>query len=659
VRKRTVGGLTIWLALTLPAAALGNPTWLAPSDLSQSGEEALFVDAAASASGGATVVWRRSDGTYERVQAATSSLFGGFAPTVDVSPEKVDGEFPQVAEDAAGEATVVWDNVTGSPVVVEAATLVDGLPSAPVEVSTGAYPALYPAIAEDERGDAIVAWQSSDGKNEIIDAAFRPAGGSFGTPVALSQSGENAELPRVAIDAAGDATVVWQRYDGKEELAEAASRLKGAFGPSVALSEAGEGVEQPQVAMNAAGDTTVAWTRSNGTNKIVQAVTRPAGAAAFPSVATSVSAAGEDANYPSVALDAHGDPTLAWSRNAQVQVASGTPAGTFSTPVDIGYPGLFVSVAEDPAGDALVGYFDAFGDDASASFRPAGGLFTAPQQVSPPGRAVDPGPVGADLGMNVALDGQGDGVFGYRYLEGEPLAAATLLDAAGPVLSGLSIPASATAGTPVTFAVSSADRLAAVAATTWSFGDGSSAEGASVAHTFATPGTYTVSVTSTDAEGNATTRSGSIAVLAPSTGPSVLAFDPASLGSSSATANSHGQISLKVLCPAGGAACGGSVTLTLPATASSVAVTARAKSPAVAVTLAAGRASFSAAAGASRSVSIVLPAAVLKLLSKHRTLKLSATIESRGAAGQSATKTATLHVKAYTKLKKKAKQKKK
>jgi len=48
----------------------------------------------------------------------------------------------------------------------------------------------------------------------------------------------------------------------------------------------------------------------------------------------------------------------------------------------------------------------------------------------------------------------------------------------------------------------------------WDFGDGTKAKGASVSHTFAKPGTYTVSLTATDRGGNTSTVSRQIAVLA-------------------------------------------------------------------------------------------------------------------------------------------------
>ena len=254
------------------------------------------------------------------------------------------------------------------------------------------------------------------------------------------------------------------------------------------------------------------------------------------------------------------------------------------------------------------------------------------------------------------MDGDGDGAFGYTIEgSGEGLAEASLLDAVGPTLNNVSIPAAVTAGVPATFSVEPVDRVVPTPSVSWSFGDATSASGDTVTHTFANPGTYSVSVTATVAPGDSATHTGTITVVAPVL-PAVPAFHVATLGSATVAADSHGRVHLKVACPAGGAACAGTVTLTLPATASGLAVAAR--SQGTPVTVAAGDASFSAAAGVSTTVSIALPTPVLQLLKRHHHLTLAVALESHNATGQSVITSGKVLVKAYVKPKK-AKGKKK
>jgi PKD repeat protein len=54
-----------------------------------------------------------------------------------------------------------------------------------------------------------------------------------------------------------------------------------------------------------------------------------------------------------------------------------------------------------------------------------------------------------------------------------------------------------------------------VASYTWSFGDGTTASGPNVGHIYANAGSYPVTLTVTDAVGNATTRTATTAVAAP------------------------------------------------------------------------------------------------------------------------------------------------
>jgi len=85
-------------------------------------------------------------------------------------------------------------------------------------------------------------------------------------------------------------------------------------------------------------------------------------------------------------------------------------------------------------------------------------------------------------------------------------------DAAGPQLRGLSVPGAARAGSPGSFSVAPLDVWSQAASTSWTFGDGASASGESVSHTYAAPGSYPVTVTSTDSLGNSSTENRTVTV---------------------------------------------------------------------------------------------------------------------------------------------------
>ena len=487
----------------------------------------------------------------------------------------------------------------------------------------------------------------------VVQASFRPAGGSFGHAVTISASRASIESPRVAIDDAGDATVVWDRSSGAKELVEAATRsaATGSFSEPVVLSNESEPAIHPFAAMNAEGDTAVTWTAFNGTVELAQVAVQPVGG--MFDKAVGVSSEGANAAFPQVALDGRGDPSVVWTLESGgdliVQYAAGTPSGTFPAAQDLAFLSWAPSIAEDPAGDTVVSYANVLNNSAFAVVRSAAGRFGEPQEVSPAGQIVSPNGESDEQGLNAAMDSNGDGAVGYTIEGGEDLPEVSLLDAGGPTLENASIPATATAGTPVTFSVAPVDQVDPAPGVSWSFGDASTESGNTVTHTFTNPGTYSVSVTATVAPGDSATHTGAITVAAPAA-PAVPAFHPATLSTATVTTDSHGRVHLTVACPPGGAACAGVVTLTLPATASGLAVAAHAQG--TPVTVAAGDAPFSAAAGAVATASIPLPTVVLRLLKRHRHLALTAALESHEASGQSAITSGKVLVKAYVKPRK-------
>lgn len=151
------------------------------------------------------------------------------------------------------------------------------------------------------------------------------------------------------------------------------------------------------------------------------------------------------------------------------------------------------------------------------SFRPTATAAFGPDQV-----VIDPqrAPSLDYVNPAVGIDSQGNGYVAWvrRYTKAdtpggsqETIVGVTGFDPVAPEITGVALPTGVTSGTAAKLSATTSDRLSAVTVK-WDFGDGATATGGSVSHTWAAPGTFTVRVTATDEAGNVTTTTRSLTV---------------------------------------------------------------------------------------------------------------------------------------------------
>lgn len=247
--------------------------------------------------------------------------------------------------------------------------------------------------------------------------------------------------------------------------------------------------------------------------------------------------------------------------------------------------------------------------------------------------------------------------------------ATVVVDAAKPTAQ-FSASASPTAGSPVKFTSTSSDpNKSQLVKYVWRFGDGQeqTTETATVEHTYAAAGKYTVSLQVTDAFGlsGSVSKELTVAEAAPppppppstttnntsnnntsnnttsttSTGGSqTVEHSPeAKLASAALTVNGAGAFAVKIACPAGDARCSGTITLT------TLGAVGAGKKKAV-LTLASGP--FTIAGGASKSFTLRLSAKARALLARSHVLRAKSTIVAHDPSGGSSTTAATVTLKA-------------
>jgi hypothetical protein len=481
---------------------------------------------------------------------------------------RADGSHPQIAMNAAGDAVIVFEGF-GQAIHASFRPADGDFSDLPFGEAVSAEDSFLqpeaPAVAIDPAGDVIVVWQQSGGgAGPLIYAAFKPAGGQFSVPSAISPEGASA--PAVAMGAHGEATVAWLLNDGTNEIVQAATASPGGlFSSPAALSGDGGNAASDQVAMDPQGATVVSWTRTSGSSTELEAAIRSAGSASFPAPdgAGDGSLLGEsepgstdtptEAPVQRVVMDQSGGAVAVWKTTSNaVQEARLAPGGTsFGPAVTLGSTPDRPSIAMNEVGEAVAVWPAALGVEVAAAA--PGGAFKAPEHINPVGETpevarVTVTPTGAadvvwesgnkpsadesfSLDQEGILRAPGGGfenpshVFGYadatfplESLEVAGDSAGDLLGVweqdqtngdeigafaydNGPVLVGVTVPTSGQTGQALSFSMAPPlSTWAPLNSITWTFGDGTTASGLSATHSYTQPGVYQVTATATDTQ---------------------------------------------------------------------------------------------------------------------------------------------------------------
>jgi hypothetical protein len=526
-------------SLILAGAAQAAPTWLSATQLSATGFSAEAPRVSVDARGDAVAVWHRNGIVEVSGRPAGAA---GWQPAQAISLGGATAAAPLVGIDAAGDALVAWRSLANGEESVEESsrTGLSGSWSAPVVIKELGMEELAPpdpdlAVAPD--GAATIVWQ----RQHDVDAASRPAKGGFESPETVSEAAAQDEGPRVALDAGGDATAVFELEAGERVIASS-TRLAGGKWSSPATISEPLNVNVPSVAVNARGDAVAVWEAffeeiGAGTDEEhIQVATRAPGASAWgaPVTLTKTEAGRGEPGNQEVAIDGEGDAVAIWGRmhgaNAEtIEVSQDHALGSgWSAPVAVSGPGKMEEapqIAVNEVGQATIVWAR---QEASGTAIVEASSGSASAVAWQPARTVSASTPGSEAKEpNVAMDAEGDAAAVWAGLDGGfYIAEAAGFDAAGPAIGALSIPSTGSVGQALSFSLSATDVWSALGATTWSFGDGQSASGASVTHAYANAGTYTVAVTSTDVLGNTTSASASVAVVgggaSSKTGPGIL-----------------------------------------------------------------------------------------------------------------------------------------
>jgi hypothetical protein len=432
-------GMFVFLLAVAPAGAAAPATWLAPVKLS--GAEATTPQVAVDAQGDAVSVWERG-GTHVIEASSRLAASPSWLPPVTLSNTKEEASLPQVGIDSHGDAVATWLSSGGGEYSLQA-TVRTGLSGSWQPPTTlkkvGMMEPPGPELAVDPQGDAVVIWANEE---KTIEAASRPAGGSFQTPEALSSTGAAQHPARVVLDGAGNATAVWEDDKSGETLITTARKPTGGkWQTPEAISAPGKNANEPRVAVNARGDAVAVWERPDlGGFEVVEAASNPASGGKWgkPVALTNPAVVVEPANQQ-VAIDGQGDAVVTWSwidaaKHDIVEAAVGkATTSLWQTPTVLSGPGSVVEetpqVGVNEQGDAVIVWERPNGSNEiveAATGLAASGSWQAPVPLSVGGQnASEP---------QVSLDAQGNAVAVWKRFDGTSyVVEAANYEAAGPL----------------------------------------------------------------------------------------------------------------------------------------------------------------------------------------------------------------------------------
>lgn len=225
-----------------------------------------------------------SDGTCEATlaQADPQQECGGLGcsgagtcrawgtPTLVETGDAGDALGPKVAIDADGNAIAVWYQDSGTRTDIWANRYASGVGwgTAATLESDDAGDARYPEIAMNASGDAMVVWYQSDGVRFNIWARRYELNTGWGVATVIDNDNvSDARYPQVVVDPTGNAMAVWYQSDGTRNSIWANRYVAGvgwSAAAKIETDDAGHAM-RPQIAIDSFGNSIATWDQSDGT----------------------------------------------------------------------------------------------------------------------------------------------------------------------------------------------------------------------------------------------------------------------------------------------------------------------------------------------------------------------------------------------------------
>jgi hypothetical protein len=275
---------------------------------------------------------------------------------------------PRVVIDSSGNSTAVWveqsiyntgtASQSGTTITGTGTTFTSSMVGGTITYSNG----IMAHITAFVNATSLTTTESLTVSNQaytiyyngVVKASILPNGGSWGSPIQLSTSGNNSITPKIGIDSNAIVSVVW----AENTIINYAS-YNGVWSSVTALST-GTGSSNPTIGVDTNGNVVVAWTKSAKTETIV----KPISTGIWSSVTTFTTT---NSDNPSIAIGG-GVTTVVWHAkpSTQDQIIASTATtigGAFSTPVNIiavtgtGHMANYPKIVVDAFGNSIAVWY--------------------------------------------------------------------------------------------------------------------------------------------------------------------------------------------------------------------------------------------------------------------------------------------------------------
>jgi hypothetical protein len=397
--------------------------WSPPSDVSSPDANSLAPQVSIAPAQNASLVWSAFNGSNYVVQTSTSKIGGQWSQPFKLSYIGQNAFFAKVATDYNNNTIALWSRSNGTNFVIQADyKLTHQDWQAPVSIS-GSSPqtedATRPQIVIDLNGNATAIWQKYNGTTHVIQAASKPAGENWSKPTNLTEPNAHnygSFDPQLDVDGAGNVTAIWTNafYMTQTSI----QPFNGVWSPPLSISTPGQKVSSPHIAVNSNGNAAAIWVGNDGNNAIIQSAHRLSnGEWSLPST---LSLSGQDADAPQITIDPQGNIAAIWQRsdgtNTIVQASIQLAGGNWLTPVDLSDAFQDASEAQikaDPSSNILAVWKKSDGTNfiiqvSTSSFNSS--YWTSPISLSDTGQdAVSPQIAVNNAGDSVVVWQRGNG----------------------------------------------------------------------------------------------------------------------------------------------------------------------------------------------------------------------------------------------------------